>query len=64
VLAIIFVIVVVAQPEIMLFSMASVYIASGPIGSLLKYFKRKPPEEKSSSDEEPSEPDVENNQMS
>ena len=62
VLAIIFVIVVVAQPEIMLFSMASIYIASGPIGSLLKYFKRQPEEEKSLRDEEAS--DVENNQMS
>ena len=42
VLAIIFIIVIVAQPEIMLFSMASIYIASGPIGTVLKYFRRKP----------------------
>jgi CDP-diacylglycerol--serine O-phosphatidyltransferase len=64
VLAVIFAIVVVAEPEIMLFSMASIYVASGPVVTLLKYFKRKPPEEKSSGDEESSEPDVENNQMS
>jgi CDP-diacylglycerol--serine O-phosphatidyltransferase len=64
VLAIIFVIVVVAQPEIMLFSMASIYVASGPIGTLLKYFKRKPPKEESSGDGESSEPGAENNQMS
>ena len=64
VLAIIFVIVVVAQPEIMLFSMASIYVASGPVGTLLKYFKRKPAEEKPSGDGESSEPDVENNQIS
>lgn len=44
VLAVIFIIVVVAEPEIMLFSMASIYIASGPVGTLLKHFKRKPPE--------------------
>jgi CDP-diacylglycerol--serine O-phosphatidyltransferase len=42
VLAIILIIVIVAQPEIMLFSMASVYVASGPAGMLLKYFRRKP----------------------
>ncbi len=64
VLAIIFAIVVVAEPEIMLFSMASIYVASGPIGTLLKYFKRKSPEEKTSGDEGSSEPDVENNQIS
>jgi CDP-diacylglycerol--serine O-phosphatidyltransferase len=64
VLAIIFAIVVVAEPEIMLFSMASVYVASGPIGTLLKYFKRKPSKEKTSGDEESSVPDVENNQKS
>lgn len=64
VLAIIFAIVVVAEPEIMLFSMASVYVASGPIGTLLKYFKRKPPEEKLSDDGESSESAVENNQIS
>ena len=42
VLAIIFIIVVVAEPEIMLFAMASLYIASGPVGSLLKFFRGKP----------------------
>ena len=41
VLAIIFIIVIVAQPEIMLFSIASIYMVSGPIGSILKYFRRK-----------------------
>ncbi len=47
VLAIIFIIVVVAQPEIMLFAISSVYVASGPIGSVLKYFKHKPVAEES-----------------
>ena len=41
VLAIIFIIVIVAQPEIMLFSIASIYMVSGPIGSILKCFRRK-----------------------
>lgn len=41
VLAIIFIIVVVAQPEIMLFSMASIYVVSGPVGTVIKYLKRK-----------------------
>ena len=41
VLAIIFIIVIVAQPEIMIFSIASIYMVSGPIGSVLKYFRRK-----------------------
>ncbi|MDH3545201.1 MAG: CDP-diacylglycerol--serine O-phosphatidyltransferase, partial [Desulfuromonadales bacterium] len=45
VLAIIFIIVIVAQPEIMLFGISSVYMASGPANSLLKYFRRKPKEE-------------------
>jgi CDP-diacylglycerol--serine O-phosphatidyltransferase len=44
VLAIIFIIVIVAQPEIMLFSIASLYMVSGPVGTLLKYFKGKPTE--------------------
>lgn len=43
VLAIIFIIVIVAQPEIMLFSLASIYMVSGPIGTLVKYFKGKSP---------------------
>ena len=42
VLAIILIIVIVAQPEIMLFSMASVYVASGPVSTVLKYFRGKP----------------------
>ena len=46
VLAIIFIIVVVAQPEIMLFGMASVYMVSGPVNTLWKFFKRKSPENK------------------
>jgi CDP-diacylglycerol--serine O-phosphatidyltransferase len=41
VLAIIFIIVIVAQPEIMLFAMASLYIASGPITTLLRRLRRK-----------------------
>lgn len=44
VLAIIFIIVIVAQPEIMLFSMASIYVASGLFGTLFKYFRRKNPD--------------------
>ncbi len=52
VLAIILIIVVVAQPEIMLFSIALIYIASGPVGTLLKYFKRKPLEETETPPEE------------
>ncbi len=42
VLAIILIIVIVAQPEIMLFSMASLYVASGPVSTVLKYFRGKP----------------------
>ena len=42
VLAVIFIIVVVAYPEIMLFAMASIYVASGPLGDLLRYMRRKP----------------------
>ena len=41
VLAIIFIIVVVAQPEIMLFSMASIYVVSGPVGTVIRYLKQK-----------------------
>jgi len=42
VLAIILIIVIVAQPEIMLFSMATIYMASGPVAALLQRFKRPP----------------------
>jgi CDP-diacylglycerol--serine O-phosphatidyltransferase len=38
VLGIIFIIVVVAQPEIMLFAIACTYISSGPLGVLIKRF--------------------------
>jgi len=51
VLAIIFIIVIVAEPEIMLFSMALLYTASGPISSIIKYFRRKTPEDKSPVDD-------------
>ncbi|HKJ28928.1 MAG: CDP-diacylglycerol--serine O-phosphatidyltransferase [Deltaproteobacteria bacterium] len=51
VLAIIFIIVIVAEPEIMLFSMALLYTASGPISSVIKYFRRKTPEDKSPVDD-------------
>ncbi len=47
VLAIIFIIVIVAEPEIMLFSIATLYTASGPLGSVIKYFRGKTPEEES-----------------
>ena len=58
VLAIIFIIVVVAQPEIMLFSMASIYMASGPVASLLKFFKHKssqtkPPDKEGPAEQQP-----------
>lgn len=36
VLAIIFIIVIVAEPEIMIFALACVFVASGPIGSVIK----------------------------
>ena len=52
VLAILFIIVIVAQPEIMLFGLASVYMASGPVGSLLRFFKRKSPQGKPPDKEE------------
>lgn len=51
VLAIIFIIVIVAEPEIMLFSMALLYTASGPISSVIKYFRRKTSEDKSPVDD-------------
>jgi CDP-diacylglycerol--serine O-phosphatidyltransferase len=40
VLAIIFIIVIVAQPEIMIFSLACIYVASGPIGSIVNRFRK------------------------
>jgi CDP-diacylglycerol--serine O-phosphatidyltransferase len=58
VIAIIFVIVIVAQPEIMLFTMGSIYIASGPIGALLRHFRtpaeRVAPDDAELSEEMPS----------
>jgi CDP-diacylglycerol---serine O-phosphatidyltransferase len=42
VLAIIFIIVIVAQPEIMIFSLACIYMASGPIGSVVNRFRTLP----------------------
>jgi CDP-diacylglycerol--serine O-phosphatidyltransferase len=42
VLAIIFIIVIVAQPEIMIFSLACIYVASGPIGSVVNRFRSLP----------------------
>jgi len=51
--AIIFIIVIVAQPEIMLFCIASIYMVSGPIGSIIKYFRRG-----SSGHEKPEDTDV------
>jgi len=42
VLAIIFIIVIVAQPEIMIFALACLFVASGPIGGLFKYFRKTP----------------------
>jgi CDP-diacylglycerol--serine O-phosphatidyltransferase len=53
VLAIILIIVIVAQPEIMLFSIASIYTVSGPIVTLLKYFRKKPLEPVGPSQDEP-----------
>jgi len=58
VLAIILIIVIVAQPEIMLFGIASVYAVSGPVTSLMKSFRRKP-KENEQPDEEPAEHDAE-----
>ena len=42
VLAIIFIIVIVAEPEIMIFALACAFVASGPIGAVIQRF-RKPP---------------------
>lgn len=52
VLAILFIIVIVAQPEIMLFALSSVYVASGPLGHVMKYLRRKPEEATVSEDNE------------
>ncbi|MBW2450854.1 MAG: CDP-diacylglycerol--serine O-phosphatidyltransferase [Deltaproteobacteria bacterium] len=41
VLAIFLIIVIVAQPEIMLFSMASLYLISGPVGTLISFMRQK-----------------------
>jgi CDP-diacylglycerol--serine O-phosphatidyltransferase len=38
VLAIIFIIVIVAQPEIMIFALACIFVSSGPIGAVVKRF--------------------------
>jgi CDP-diacylglycerol--serine O-phosphatidyltransferase len=40
VLAIIFIIVIVAQPEIMIFALACLFISSGPVGTVLKRFRK------------------------
>ena len=40
VLAIIFIIVIVAQPEIMIFVLACLFVASGPLGSLINRFRK------------------------
>jgi len=53
VLAIILIIVIVAQPEIMLFSMASFYVVSGPATTVLKYFRRKQPVAETSDKDDP-----------
>jgi len=42
VLAIIIIIVIVARPEVMLFAIMSIYMISGPVTSVLRYFRRKP----------------------
>ena len=63
VLAIIFIIVIVAQPEIMLFGISSVYMASGPANSLLKYFRRKPKEETVKPDTEQDEQSPDKNHL-
>jgi CDP-diacylglycerol--serine O-phosphatidyltransferase len=58
VLAIILIIVIVAQPEIMLFSIASVYAISGPVSSLMRSLRKKP-QEQDPQDEEADEQDAE-----
>lgn len=40
VIAIFFIIVVVAQPEIMLFLIASIFMASGPVGALISHLRK------------------------
>lgn len=41
VLSIILIIVIVAEPQIMLFAIASIYVASGPVGTFIEYLRRK-----------------------
>lgn len=41
VLSIILIIVIVAEPQIMLFTIASVYLASGPLGTFIGYLRRR-----------------------
>jgi CDP-diacylglycerol--serine O-phosphatidyltransferase len=57
VLAIIFIIVIVAQPEIMLFSIASIYTASGPLGSVVKYFRGRTPRDGTKSSDAAGDPE-------
>jgi CDP-diacylglycerol--serine O-phosphatidyltransferase len=59
VLAIILIIVIVAQPEIMLFSIASVYAVSGPINTVLKYVRKKPKEVSAQGHGQPGDDDTE-----
>lgn len=56
VLAIIIIIVIVARPEVMLFVIASLYMISGPVTSVIRYFRRKPEEVPELEDEEMNEP--------
>lgn len=55
VLAIIFIIVIVAQPEIMLFSLAALYTMSGPVGAVYSYFRGKVAENKAVEKKDPQE---------
>ena len=57
VLAIILIIVIVAQPEIMLFSMASFYVVSGPATTVFRYFRGKPTKAEPPGKDESVEPD-------
>ena len=41
----------------MLFSIASIYVASGPLGSVVKYFRRKAPQEEHSAAEVVADPE-------
>lgn len=56
VLAIILIIVIVAQPEIMLFTMASLYVISGPVSTVMKYFRKTPPSAAKPTNSEAKEP--------